>query len=263
MTALLTAEFRKVTSLRYWWILGIAPLLVGLFCGALTLPIARQIEDGFGFGTSTGFAEAVAAAVGTSLSLALVFLFAAVFGAVETGSEFQHRTVVPTFLTARGRDGVIAAKLVTAAVVGMLYCIITSLSSVVTLLLFGGGFDGEVFGAVGTVLGIGLVCTALWSLIGAGLGLLTRSTTGSVLALCVWVPFGELIVSLILHGLGLGGVAPYLPAQVTWYTLFSAATSPDEVVLEVAWPVAPLVLVLWTALLCGLGWWRTRTRDVV
>ena len=86
MTALLTAEFRKVLSLRYWWILGIAPLLVGLFCGALTLPVMRQLEDVVG----EDFAEAAAAAVGISLALALVFLFAALFGVVNTGSDMAQ-----------------------------------------------------------------------------------------------------------------------------------------------------------------------------
>ena len=78
MTALLNAEVRKVLGLRYWWILGIAPVVVGLFTGALTLPLARQVEDIVG----EGFASTVSAAIGIALALALVFLFAAVFGAV-------------------------------------------------------------------------------------------------------------------------------------------------------------------------------------
>ncbi|KLL97178.1 MULTISPECIES: ABC transporter permease [Rhodococcus] len=259
MTVLLTAEFRKVLSLRYWWILGIAPLLVGLFCGALTLPVARQLELGFG----DGFAEAVAAAVGISLSLSLVFLFAAIFGAVATGSEFAHRTIVTTFLTARGRDRVVGVKFATVAVIGLLYCIVTEVAAAATLMLFGGGFDGADLGSVAKVMGIGLFCALMWSLIGAGLGLLTRSTTGSVLAICAWVPFGELMVSVVLHGLGLGAIASYLPAQVTWYVLFSAVSMPEDVTLEMTWPAAPLLLILWTVVLGGLGWWRARTADVV
>ncbi|WP_241385193.1 ABC transporter permease [Rhodococcus sp. CH91] len=258
MTALLTAEFRKVVSLRYWWILGLAPLLVGLFCGALTLPVARRLEFGFG----DGFAEAVAAAVGISLALSLVFLFAAVFGAVETSSEFTHRTIVTTFLTTRGRDRVLAAKFAIVAAIGLLYCIVAEVAAAATLVLFGGGFDGADLGSVAKVLAIGLFCALMWSLIGAGLGLLTRSTAGSVLAICAWVPFGESVVSLVLHGLGLGALASYLPAQATWYTLFSSVSMPDDVVLEMTWPQAPLVLVFWTVLLCGLGWWRTRSRDI-
>lgn len=259
MTALLTAEVRKVLGLRYWWILGIAPLVVGLFCGALTLPLGRGLEVGLG----DGFAEAIAAAVGISLALALVFLFAAVFGAVETGSEFQHRTVVSTFLTTRGRDRVIAAKLIVVAVVGLLYCIVVEVTSAATLLLFGGGFEGADLASVAKVLGIGLFCSMLWALIGAGLGLLTTSTTMSVLAICAWVPFGEMIASLILHGIGLGAVAPYLPAQLTFHVLFSAVSMPEDVDLAVTWPAAPAALLLWTIVLCALGWWRTRTRDIV
>jgi len=257
MTALLTAEFRKVLSLRYWWILGIAPLLVGLFCGALTLPVMRQLEDVVG----EDFAEAAAAAVGISLALALVFLFSALFGVVNTGSEFQHRTMITTFLTTRGRDRVLATKLATVAIFGLVYCLVTEVVSALTILMFGGGFTGADFGAIAAVLGTGLLCAVLWALIGAGLGLLTGSMVGSVLAICAWIPFGELIVSLVLNGIGLGAVASFLPGQVTWYTLFSVVDMPDDMETAVAWPLAPLVLIFWTVLFCGLGWWRTRTRD--
>lgn len=125
MTALLTAEFRKVLGLRYWWILGIAPLVVGLFCGALTLPVMRHVEDVLG----PGFAEAAAAAVGISFTLALVFLFAGLFGVVNSGGEYQHRTIITTFLTTRGRDLVIASKYTTAALFGLLYCVIAEVVS--------------------------------------------------------------------------------------------------------------------------------------
>ncbi|MEU5841807.1 ABC transporter permease [Rhodococcus sp. NPDC047139] len=258
MTALLTAEFRKVLSLRYWWILGIAPLLVGLFCGALTLPVARQLKIGFG----DGFAEAVGAVVGISFALSLVFLFAAVFGAVATGSEFAHRTIVTTFLTTPGRDRVIGTKLATVAAIGLLYCIVTEVATAATLVLFGGGFEGADLGSIAKVLGIGLLCALAWSLIGAGLGLLTRSTAVSVLAICAWVPFGELTLSVVLHGIGISALASYLPVQATWYVLFSAVSIPQDTALDMTWPLAPLVLVFWTVLLAGLGWWRTRTGDV-
>ncbi len=258
MTALLTAEFRKVLGLRYWWILGIAPLVVGLFCGALTLPVMRQVEDILG----PGFAEAAAAAVGISFALALVFLFAALFGVVDSGGEYQHRTIITTFLTTRGRDLVIASKYATAALFGLLYCVITEVVSALTILMFGGGFSGADLGSIAGVLGTGLLCAVLWALIGSGLGLFTGSMVGSVLAICAWVPFGELTVSLVLHGMGLGGVAQFLPAQITWYTLFGVVDVSGEAEMPVSWPLAPLVLIFWTALICGLGWWRTRSRDL-
>ncbi|MGX7728857.1 ABC transporter permease [Rhodococcus sp. 2H158] len=261
MTALLTAEFRKVLGLRYWWILGIAPVVVGLFSGALTLPILGTLESLVG----ESFAETAAAAIGVTVALALVFLFAALFGVVNTGSEFQHRTIVTSFLTTRGRDGVIAAKLTTAVAFGLLYCVVVEAVSMLTILMFGGGLagDGSGAGSVAAVLGAGLFAAMLWALMGAGLGLLTGSTAGSVLAITAWIPFGELIVSLILDGLGAGALARLLPGQLTWYTVFTVIDLPEEVDPAVTWPAAPLGLLGWTALICGLGWWRTRTRDIV
>ena len=45
--------------------------------------------------------------------------------------------------------------------------------------------------------------------------------------------------------------------------LFSAVSMPEDVMLEMTWPAAPLLLVLWTVVLSGLGWWRARTADVL
>lgn len=90
---------------------------------------------------------------------------------------------------------------------------ITEVVSALTILMFGGGFSGADLGSIAGVLGTGLLCAVLWALIGSGLGLFTGSMVGSVLAICAWVPFGELTVSLVLHGMGLGGVAQFLPAR--------------------------------------------------
>lgn len=262
MTALLTAEFRKVLGLRYWWILGITPVVVGLFTGALTLPLARQVEDVVG----EGFASTVAAAIGIALALALVFLFAALFGAVNGGTEFQHRTMVTTFLTARGRDGVIAAKYLTAAAFGLLYCVAVEIAAVLTVLMFAGGnggaSSGSDLGELAAVLGAGALCAVLWSLLGSGLGLVTGSTVGSVLAISAWIPFGELIVSLILRGLGLDTMADLLPVQLTWYTIVGVIDMPETGDMAVQWPAAPFALIGWALLVCALGWWRVRSRDL-
>lgn len=258
MTTLVTAEFRKVLGLRYWWILGIAPLVVGLFGGAFTLLVTRPVEEFVG----AGFAGAVSATIGMSIALAFVFLFAAIFGAVYTSAEFQHRTIITTFLTSRGRDGVLAAKFAVATVFGLLYCVVVELVAILAIFMFVGDPGDGTFAAL-AVLVVGLGCAALWALIGAGLGLSTGSTAGSVVALCTWVPVGELVVSMILHTIGLGAFSPFLPVQATWYTLLTVVSLPDDMDTALAWPLAPLVLIVWTTLFCGLGWWRTRTRDIV
>lgn len=258
MTALVTAEFRKVLGLRYWWILGLVPVAVGVFSGALTLPVFRYLGQILG----EGFAGAAAAAVGIALALTLVFVFSALFGAVATGSEYRYHTLATSVLMSAGRDRVIAAKLATAALFGLAYGAVVEIVAAAAVLMFGGGFDDASGGQVAVVLTVGLLCAALWALIGAGLGLLTGSTTGSVVAICVWVPFGETITSLILHGLDIGGLAQILPAQATAATLFGVFSG-DGNELHPGWPAAPLVVVAWAVVLCGLGWWRTRSRDLI
>jgi hypothetical protein len=45
MNALLTSEIRKVTTLKFWWALAIAPLVVGIFASVITSVIANQLGE--------------------------------------------------------------------------------------------------------------------------------------------------------------------------------------------------------------------------
>ncbi|MBM4618046.1 ABC transporter permease, partial [Rhodococcus hoagii] len=45
MNRLLTAEFRKITTLRLWWALGLAPLLIGLLSGAISVPFVSALAQ--------------------------------------------------------------------------------------------------------------------------------------------------------------------------------------------------------------------------
>lgn len=253
-TNLLLSEFRKVTTLKFWWALGLAPLLVGLFSGAITLPILSEIaaEDD-GVKTAVG-------AIGLLVALALVFVFSALFGAVNAGTEYRHNTITTTFLTTRGRDRIVAAKLLVSALFGFLYCLAIELVSV-PVLLIAGSDDVRLDGQMTAVLGVGLVASMLWALIGAGLALLTASSIASTVTIVVWYVLGEAIVRAILGGLHLGSVGQWLPGSVTMSAFVgivddSALTSEPDTALSL------LCLALWAAAACGLGWWVTRTRDI-
>lgn len=255
-TALLTAELRKITTLRFWWALGITPLVVGLFSSAMSLPMLRAFETELG-----GDANSAATLVGLFVALALVFLFAAIFGAVNAGAEYRHHTLTTSFLTARGRDGVIGAKLLVTALFGLLYCAAVEVVCIALLMIFAVDeihFDGTLV----AVLGAGLLAAALWALLGAGLALATGSSIVSTVGLVVWYPFGEGIATLILDGIGLGQLSGWLPGTLTVSTVAGVLDTGDESPGLTSWPGAPLGLLLWTVACCGLGWWVTRTRDI-
>jgi hypothetical protein len=258
MTALLTAEFRKVTTLRFWWMLGLAPLVVGMFSSAITLPVMRAFTDAFE--ADPGDANLAATLFGLAVALALVILFAALFGAVSVGTEFRYKTLTTTFLTARGRDGVIGAKLGVTAAFGFFYCLVVEVVSVALLLTFGGE-SFAVRGSLFAMLGAALLCATLWALLGGGVSMLTGSSVGSTIALVVWYTLGEMILRSILGGIGLSSVGGILPVSATLGTVANAAAG-NEIDWLTLWPTGPLALLVWTAVFVAGGWARTRQRDI-
>ncbi|MFF0815456.1 hypothetical protein ACFYVR_09940 [Rhodococcus sp. NPDC003318] len=252
MTALVTAELRKVLTLRFWWALALAPLVVALFAGSIYAAVADSL-DSVDSELSTG-----AVSIGLVVAIAWAILFAGIFGAVNAGTEFRHHTLTPTFLTTRGRDPVLAVKLGVTALFGVGYAVAVELVAVACMVVFG----GDRFSLSPAILGMlaaGVLATALWSLIGAGLGLLFASPTAAAIALVAWYPVGELITIAILAGLGAGSLGAWLPGAVTWSTVVSPAGPLDGFA---PWPAAVIALIAWTAVAAGLGWWATRRRDV-
>lgn len=252
MTALLTAELRKVTTLRFWWALAIAPLAVALFAGAIFAAVDSSLT------TMDAELTTSAANVGLFIAIGWVALFAGLFGAVNAGTEFRYCTLTPTFLTSSNRDGVLAAKLIVTAAFGALYAIAALAVAVVALMAFGGELEPD--GSLAGLLAAGVLTAVAWSLIGAGLALAFASSIGAAIALLAWYPVGEMIVSAILAGFGAGSAGPWLPGGLTVSTVVGAAV--DDLTDTAPWPLAPIALLAWAALSCGLGWWLTRGRDI-
>ncbi|KAA0022533.1 ABC transporter permease [Antrihabitans cavernicola] len=252
-TGLLVAEIRKVTTLKFWWALLIPPLIVGLFASAIYAGIADETGD-LGDDFATGIAS-----VGLYFALAWVVLFAGVFGAINAGTEYRHKTLTPTFLTASGRDGVIAAKLLVTAGFALGYGVIVELASLICMVAFGGD-RLDVNGTLFQAFTVGLVAVVCWSLIGAGLGLLMASPTGAALMLVAWYVVGELTVSLVASGMGLKGFGSILPGSATIATVALGELDGDSGFAD--WPLAPILMLAWTVALAGSGWWATRQRDI-
>ncbi|WP_068271458.1 ABC transporter permease [Aldersonia kunmingensis] len=254
-TGLLVSESRKVTTLNFWWALPIAPIVVGMFASAIYAALADSLDPYGDSGLSTG-----AATIGIYFALAWVILFAGIFGAVNAGTDFRHKTLTPTFLVAPRRDSVVASKLIVTAVVGLAYGVLAEAAGVICMSLFGGG-RVEWSGTFAAVLAAGLVATVCWALIGAGLGLLLASPIGAALALVAWYLVGEITVSTISAGLGFQRLGGLLPGGSTLSTV--AVGSLDGSDVFVSWPAAPVLLLAWTALFAGGGWLAVRVRDVL
>src|SRR5690606_2298417 len=195
----ITAEVRKVLTLR--WCVLLAALLpaVALVAASVTAAMAGPVDPR---------AQPVTgpATIGLILAILAAVLGAGAFGAALTGGEFRYGSMPVAVLFTPDRDRLAGAKLLVIAAAAAAVAVVTELVALACLFLFGRGkFDVD--GTLWAMLGTGLFATVCWALIGAGAGLILRTSTGAVAALLGWLLIGEPLVWLVAEGLGLGGLA--------------------------------------------------------
>jgi len=194
------------------WVLGIIaaafPLVVTLLTAALS---SGNEGDGAGLDTE-GLISVLA---GTTVVCALL---CGVIAAASITSEFGFGTIRPIFAATPRRGPVIAAK-------GLVVVAATTLLATVVQLIgwFVGGALATSQGAtidlaevptgLPTMVGV-VVLTALMSLAGYGLGLITRSTPVAVSVLIVWPLIAEgLIGQLLVLIFSTDTIARWMPFQ--------------------------------------------------
>lgn len=249
-----TSEIRKILTLR--WCVLLAALLpaVALVAGAVTAGMAGPVDPR---------AQPVtgAATIGLLLSILVTVLAAGASGAALTGGEFRYGSMPLAVLATPGhdRDRLVGAKLLVIAGAALAVAVVTELVALACLVLIGRGkfeFDGRLW----AILGTGLIAAVCWALIGAGLGLILRTSTGAVAALLGWLLVGEPLVWLVAEGLGLGGLVTLLPGSATVATV--AVGSFTDAGIFAPTPAAIVVLLLWAGASAGTGWWLLRDRDL-
>ncbi|EFV12479.1 ABC transporter permease [Segniliparus rugosus] len=282
---LVKSEWRKVRSLRFWWILLTAPLVItalSTVAGLAALAGVQGDEDAFHrYGSSLfsvltlllGYAGFFAAG-------ALTILFCGIFAGVNAASEFQHRTIAHTYATARSRDRAIAAKLLVTTLFGIGYGLVLDFVVVLATYLLG-SFESSTLHrssiSAGFVAGVCLasvLVAVLWTWIGTGLGLLAGSPLSATVAQAFWSFPGEPLLWLILgfitlssQGTGAAAAARFLPVSATGQTLLGSAivldkSGADQNTGITMLAYGPPSLAVWAVLILGLGWWRARTRDI-
>jgi hypothetical protein len=124
------------------------------------------------------------------------------FGALLATTEYRHGTLTPTVLAQPRRGIVLAAKSCVAALMGALYGVIGLIGSV--------GLGAPVLAVLGeptaldepeviAVLLRTLLATALWSLLGLGLGALLTSQIAAIVIVLAFTQFVEPILRLVAN----------------------------------------------------------------
>jgi len=181
-------------------------------------------------------------------------LFATLIGVMAITSEFRHGTIRPTFVVTPHRGRVLAAKVISSLVMGLLF----GLAGIA--LSFGIGYGITVARgghlALDTshvlllVLGT-LAMTALWSALGVGVGAVIKNQVFAVIAVIVWTG----IIDQILGGAA-PGVGRYTPIGA------SASLTADPAHYLVAPLFGGLLLLAYTILFVAAGHVFVARRDV-
>lgn len=210
MTALVTAEIRRLFSTRLWlWALIAAFVCGGGLVGLLVLIGPHNADPPMpGLDTASG--------VRSVLGIVTVTVVApAVIGTVAMTSEYRHRTITLTLLFEPRRWRILTAKLIAFALGGTAYGLVVAVSAGVAL--YG------ITAVQGVSIGLGpatvaelllrIVATmAIYTLLGVGVGALLRNQVGALAVVVGYLYFAELAILAIP---GVSTVYPVLPGGAT------------------------------------------------
>jgi ABC-2 type transport system permease protein len=182
---------------------GLLAVAAGWTALVATIESARSGPGGLVPALSGGGLRDVLTSTGFGLIMAMVF------GVTLATGEFRYKTATDTYLDEPSRTQVLAAKIVTACIGGLVFGLAATAVTITAGLTFTAakGFPVALSAATiarysaGAILAAGLLAAA-----GAGLGSLIRSQVGAIIAVFAWC-FG---IEQILGGLS-HRIAPYLP----------------------------------------------------
>jgi len=194
--ALLRSELRKTYSTAAWWALLIPAALLSLLVN-----LATGQGNGLAFSPGLGMALALG-----SFSSKL----AVVYGVVCASSEFRHRTITTSFLTAPGRAQLIVAKAVVAGLVGAVYGAVSGIAGILGA-MFAGGLSGGVPENLLAVCAVAVLTFALWGALGVGVATMMSSQLAAIVAVLVYLLLVEQVVSGLVSLGGWGQIESYMP----------------------------------------------------
>jgi ABC-2 type transport system permease protein len=238
MTALLHAEVLKLRTTRtFAAIVGTAAVLSVVLVGL-----------GAGLGVER---DPRALFTNNSITYIIVLL-----GAIGMTGEWRHRTITGTVLAAPDRLRLIAAKVLSYSVAGIVLSLLVTVSTMVvgTLILDLRGEETLGLGGLADVLWRNLTVAAVLGPVGVGIGALVRNQIVTVVGLVAMAAVLEPAVLQVAPEVGRFGPMAGAPGGIIG--------SPDADGL-LAPGLALAVLITWAGVAFVAAAWRLRSRDLV
>jgi len=190
------------------------------------------------------------------------YLMLLILGVLLICGEFRHRTITPTFLATPRRSRVLAAKVITAALAGLVMGIVlTAFSATLgAIVIAARGYPVLLTSNdVPRLLLLMVLGLSVWCVFGLGFGALLRNQVAAIVTALALVTIVQGLLTLLLGWIHLDAVAQYLPSNAA-----TAIVEPANVrdVQLLPWWAGALVLLAWGLVAAALGSASTLRRDV-
>jgi ABC-2 type transport system permease protein len=191
---LIRSELRKLTSTQVWfWLLVGSLALTALSVVGQILTDSSENNPGPRLFTPEGQRNLFAQASSPTV-------FVIVLGIIGITAEYRHLTVTPTYLVTPRRTLVVAAKLVTYALVGLAYSILGALLVIAMAKPWLAAKHIAVSltaNHIPLVLLAAIVVVAIYGIVGVGVGALVRNQVAAVVVTLAFLFVGEPLLTVI------------------------------------------------------------------
>lgn len=259
MSRLIRSEIIKLRTTRMWW--GLLLGVVGLVA-LNVLPTALFAGQDFGAGVpaSPPLDEIAGLTAVYGAGYQSGYLLVLVLGIIIAASDYRHRTATQTFLATPHRGRVIVAKMIVAAIAGLLYGLVAQLLTVAVAapVVIARGAElrlGE--SDVIRALALGVPGIALWGVIGVALGVLLRNQVAAILVAVGYIFLGDFLLAGGLQLANVDAAVPYTPNNAST-AVVGGFTGFD--LLE--WWAGLGVLLGYGVFIALIGWAVGRRRDI-
>jgi len=211
MSAAIKAELRKLFSTRLWWLLAL--VLVGyLVFIAIVISLSFTVETDSATQMPQG--EELARVV-YSLTSPIGYVFPLIVGSLLFTGEFRHKTITASLLAQPNRSVLMGAKLVAAAVIGLIYGVIGTASTVAAAApMLAWRADGAFLSSqsVQVLLGMSVLVMTIWAILGTAIGSVLTNQVAAIIVILAFTQFVEPIARVALAAWdATAGVAKFLP----------------------------------------------------
>ena len=254
MNALIRSEFRKVFSTKLLWILSLSALgfmLLQIFLSVLVTPPGledlNQLMD-------PAYIKTIIASAGA----ASIFLL--ILGIVAMSGEYRNQTITSTFLTTPVRWRVMAAKMITFAILALgLALVLWFIAAITTMLLLGTQESAPFeWSAAFEILGGTLIGLVLYAILGVAIGSLITSQVAAIVIALVFSFVVEPLITIFFLSIG-----KWLPGSALNAILQTGGGGPESSASDLlSVPVGIGVLVGYTVVLAVAAALITNKRDI-